>query len=240
MSLFEDIRFASRVLLKRRWMTAAAVVALALGIAANSAVFTFVNAVILRGVPFPDPDRVVAMGTRDARNRQMGVSYYDFLDWREAAKSFSDISLMAQPTFNVSEPGTPPERYNGAYVSASTFQLIGTQAQVGRGFIAEDDLDGARPVAVLGYSIWQSRYAGDPNVIGKTIRITDLLATVVGVMPPGMQFAPADDKGTPFYSSALGAPHPYLPDGAHFQLIMHHELAKALDDLSWFENDAKE
>ena len=83
-----------------------AVVALALGISANSAVFTFVNAVILRGVPFPDPERVVAMGTQDARNRQMGVSYYDFLDWREAARSFSDISLMAQPTFNVSEPGT--------------------------------------------------------------------------------------------------------------------------------------
>jgi predicted permease len=203
MSLFEDIRFASRVLLKRRWMTAAAVVALALGIAANSAVFTFVNAVILRGVPFPDPDRVVAMGTRDARNRQMGVSYYDFLDWREAAKSFSDISLMAQPTFNVSEPGTPPERYNGAYVSASTFQLIGTQAQVGRGFIAEDDLDGARPVAVLGYSIWQSRYAGDPNVIGKTIRINDLLATVVGVMPPGMQFPPNTDLWLPFGQATI-------------------------------------
>ena len=72
-------------------MTAVAVVALALGIGANSAVFTFVNAVILRGVPFPDPDRVVALGTQDARNRRFGVSYYDFLDWREAARSFSDI-----------------------------------------------------------------------------------------------------------------------------------------------------
>ena len=94
MSLFDDIRFAARVLVKRRWMTTAAVVALALGIAANSAVFTFVNAIIVRGVPFPDPDRVVTLGTRDTRNLQMGVSYYDFLDWREAAKSFSDMSLM--------------------------------------------------------------------------------------------------------------------------------------------------
>src|SRR5262245_26720870 len=143
MSILEDIRFAARVLYKRRWMTAVAVVALALGISANSAVFTFVNAVILRGVPFPEPDRVVALGTRDTRNREMNVSYYDFLDWRASSKSFSEMSLMAQPTFNVSEQGTAPERYNGAYVSANTFRLIGAQALLGRGFIAEDDLDGA-------------------------------------------------------------------------------------------------
>jgi predicted permease len=203
MSLIEDIRFAARVLLKRRLMTAVAVVALALGTSANSAVFTFVNAVIFRGIPFPDPDRVVALGTRDARNRQMGVSYYDFLDWREAAKSFSDMSLMGQTTFNVSEQGTPPERYNGAYVSANTFRLIGTQALVGRGFIPEDDLDGARPVAVLGYSIWQSRYAGDPNVLGKTIKVNDLLATVVGVMPPGMQFPPNTDLWLPLGQATI-------------------------------------
>ena len=203
MSLFDDIRFAARVLVKRRWMTTAAVVALALGIAANSAVFTFVNAIIVRGVPFPDPDRVVTLGTRDTRNLQMGVSYYDFLDWREAAKSFSDMSLMAQPSFNVSEPGTAPERYSGAYISTNAFHVIGTKALLGRGFIAEDDLDGARPVVVLGYSIWQSRYAGDPNVLGKTIKVNDLLATVVGVMPPGMQFPPNTDLWLPFGQATI-------------------------------------
>jgi len=203
MSLFDDIRFAARVLVKRRWMTTAAVVALALGIAANSAVFTFVNAIIVRGVPFPDPDRVVTLGTRDTRNLQMGVSYYDFLDWREAAKSFSDMSLIAQPSFNVSEPGTAPERYSGAYISTNAFHVIGTKALLGRGFIAEDDLDGARPVVVLGYSIWQSRYAGDPNVLGKTIKVNDLLATVVGVMPPGMQFPPNTDLWLPFGQATI-------------------------------------
>jgi len=203
MSLFDDIRFAARVLVKRRWMTTAAVVALALGIAANSAVFTFVNAIIVRGVPFPDPDRVVTLGTRDTRNLQMGVSYYDFLDWREAAKSFSDMSLMAQPSFNVSEPGTAPERYSGAYISTNAFHVIGTKALLGRGFIAEDDLDGARPVVVLGYSIWQSRYAGDPNVLGKTIKVNDLPATVVGVMPPGMQFPPNTDLWLPFGQATI-------------------------------------
>ena len=203
MSILEDIRFAARVLYKRRGMTAVAIIALALGIAANSAVFTFVNAVILRGVPFPDPDRIVVLRTQDARNRQMGVSYYDFLDWRAAARSFSDISLMGQPTFNVSEQGTSPERYNGAYVSANTFRLIGAQALLGRGFIPEDDLDGATPVVVLGYSIWQSRYAGEATVLGKTIKINDLLATVVGVMPPGMQFPPNTDLWLPLGQATI-------------------------------------
>jgi predicted permease len=203
MSILPDIRFAARLLIKGRWMTVVAIVALALGIGANAAVFTFVNAVILRGVPFHEPERVVALGTRDDRNRNLGVSYYDFLDWREAARSFSDTALMAQPAFNVSEQGTAPERYNGAYVSASAFRLIGAQALLGRGFIDEDDLDGAQPVVVLGYSMWQSRYAGDRGVLGKAIKINDLLATVVGVMPQGMQFPPNTDLWLPFGQATL-------------------------------------
>jgi putative ABC transport system permease protein len=203
MSILQDLHFATRLLIKGRWMTVVAVVALALGIGANSAVFTFVNAVILRGVPFPDPEQVVSLGTRDERNRNMGVSYYDFLDWREAARSFSEMSLMGQPPFNVSEQGTAPERYNGAYVSANTFRLIGAQALLGRGFIEEDDLDGARPVVVLGYSIWQSRYGGDTGVLGRTIKINDLLATVVGVMPQGMQFPPNTDLWLPLSQATV-------------------------------------
>jgi putative ABC transport system permease protein len=223
--MFQDIRFAARVLVKRRWMTAVAVVALALGISANSAVFTFVNAVILRGVPFPDPEQVVALGTQDARNRQLGVSYYDFLDWREAARSFSDIALMGQPPFNVSEQGTAPERYNGAYVSANTFRLIGAQALLGRGFIAEDDLDGARPVVVLGYSIWQSRYAGDSGVLGKTIKINDLLATVVGVMPPGMQFPPNTDLWLPLGQATINR-------GQSRQVRIYQVIARLADGVT--------
>ena len=201
--MLQDIRYAARMLVKWRWMTLVAVMALALGIGANSAVFTFVNAVLLRGVPFPDPDRVVSLGTRDARNRNQGVSYYDFLDWRETARSFSDISLMGQPTFNVSEQGTSPERYNGAYVSATTFRLIGAQALLGRGFIPEDDREGAAPVVVLGYGIWQSRYGGDRGVLGKTIKINDLQASVVGVMPQGQQFPPNTDLWLPLGQATI-------------------------------------
>jgi putative ABC transport system permease protein len=126
MSLLQDLRFAVRLLVKGRWFTLVASVALALGIAANTAVFTLVNAVLLRGLPFKAPDRLVALGTRDTRNRNLGVSFLDFEDWRASARSFSDVSLMGQPPFNVSEEGRPPERYAGAIVSANTFGSSGS------------------------------------------------------------------------------------------------------------------
>jgi hypothetical protein len=105
MSLLQDLRFAIRLLVKGRWFTLVAAAALAPDIAANSAVFTLVNAVLLRGVPFKNPEQIVALGTRDTRNRNLGVSFLDFQDWRVAARSFSDMSLFGQPPLNVSEEG---------------------------------------------------------------------------------------------------------------------------------------
>jgi predicted permease len=201
--ILQDVRLAVRLLIKGRWITIIAAVTIALGIGSNAAVFTFVNAVLLRGVPFPNPDAVVALGTRDAQNRTMGVSYYDFLDWQRSARSFSDMSLMGQPPFNVSEEGRPPEQYAGAYVSATTFRLIGERAIVGRTFLPEDDREGAAPVVVLGYGIWQSRYAGDPGVVGRTIRVNDLLVTVVGVMRQDMRFPPNTDLWLPLGQSTF-------------------------------------
>jgi hypothetical protein len=137
MSLFHDLRFAVRLLIKDRWFTLVAALALALGMAANNAVFTFVNAVLLRGIPFRNGHQIMSLGTRDARNRNLGVSFLDFEDWRASAKTFSDMTLMGQPTLNVSEEGRPPERYAGAVVSANLFRLIGEKPLLGPGFTAE-------------------------------------------------------------------------------------------------------
>src|SRR3954463_6322486 len=112
MTLLQDLRFAIRLLVKDRWFTLVAAVALALGIAANNAVFTFVNAVLIRGVPFKDGNRIVALGTRDTRNRNLGVSFLDFEDWRASVRSFSDLCLFGQPTLNISDVGRAPERYS--------------------------------------------------------------------------------------------------------------------------------
>ena len=108
MSLWYDLRFAVRLLIKNRWFTIVAATALALGIGVNTAVFTFVNAVLIRGLPFDDPDRIIALGTTDIRNRQLGVSRLDFEDWRESAKSFSALALMLGTSINVSDEGRPP------------------------------------------------------------------------------------------------------------------------------------
>jgi putative ABC transport system permease protein len=203
MSLLNDLRFAARLLIKDRWFTLVAAVALALGIAANNAVFTFVNAVLIRGVPFKNPGGIVALGTRDARNRDLGVSFLDFEDWRAQAHSFSDVTLIGQTTFNVSEEGRAPERYAGAYVSANMFRLIGEQPVFGRGFTPDDDRFGGPPDVVLGYGMWQTRYGGDRSIIGRSIKVNLLIATVVGVMPEGMKFPPNTDLWLPMGQATL-------------------------------------
>ena len=203
MSLWQDFRFAVRLLIKDRWFTLVAAVALALGIAANNAVFTFVNAVLIRGLPFKDGQRIMALGTRDARNRNLGVSWLDFVDWRDSTKTFSDLCLMGQPALNVSDEGRPPERYAGAVVSANLFKLVGVKPLLGLGFTPEDDKFGAPPRVVIGYGIWQTRYGGDPNIIGKTIRVDELLASVAGVMPEGVRFPPNTDLWLPMGQSTV-------------------------------------
>jgi len=188
MSLWQDVRFAVRLLVKNRWFTIVAATALALGIAVNTAVFTFVNAVLIRGLPFDDPGRIIAIGTTDARNRQLGVSRLDFIDWRDSAKSFAGLSLFLGASVNVSDEGRAPEQYQGVYQSANLFQLIGVRPAIGRDLRPDDDQPGAAPVAIIGGGMWKNRYGSDPNVIGRTIKENSIVVTVVGVMPPDMKF----------------------------------------------------
>jgi putative ABC transport system permease protein len=188
MSLWQDLRYAVRLLIKNRWFTIVAATALALGIGVNTAVFTFVNAVLIRGLPFDDPDRIIALGTTDIRNRQLGVSRLDFEDWRESSKSFSALALMLGTSINVSDEGRAPEQYPGVYQSANLFQLIGVRPALGRDFSAEDDKPGAPPVAIIGGGIWKNRYGSDPAVIGRTIKENSIAVTVIGVMPPDVKF----------------------------------------------------
>ncbi|MGH7343014.1 MAG: ABC transporter permease, partial [Candidatus Rokuibacteriota bacterium] len=152
-------------------------------------------------MPFKDADRIVLVTMRDARNRELGVSYLDLLDWRASARSFSSMALMSRLPFNVSEEDHAPDRYWGASVSSSLFQLLGEQPLIGRALTAEDDRAGAAPVVVLSYGMWQSRYGGEASVLGRTIRPNDLQATIVGVMKPGMQFPPNTELWLPLERS---------------------------------------
>jgi putative ABC transport system permease protein len=189
MGLWEDLRFAGRLLLKDKWFSLVAAVALALGIGVNATVFTFVNAVLIRGLPIADPDRTMAVDSYDrARSRGMGVSYLDYRDWRDNTRAFDAFGAYNGTIANLSDEGQPPERYNGSHVSANTFSVLGVRPVIGRDFVPDDDKTGAASVALLGHKVWVNRYGSNPSVIGKTVRINDNPTTIIGVIPEGFQF----------------------------------------------------
>ena len=189
MGLWQDFQFALRLLVKDKWFSVVAAGALALGIGVNATVFTFVNAVLIRGLPFTDSDRIMALDSRDpVRDRNMGVSYLDFKDWRAASKTFSDMAAFNGATMNLSDEGRAPERFQGAIVSSNTFGLIGQAPIIGRNFLPEDDRPGAAAVVMIGSGVWKSRYGGDRSIVGRTIRVNDAPSTVIGVMPEDFKF----------------------------------------------------
>jgi len=196
--LWQDVRFAARLLIKNGWFTLAAATALALGIGANVAVFTFVNAVLLRGLPFDEPDRIISLSVINARGQRSGVSYPEFGDWREQSQTMAELSAYVGANINVSEEGKAPEQYRGSYISANLFRLIGERPVLGRGFTDADDRKGAEPVALLTSGLWKNRYGSDPSILGRTIKANSKLVTIVGVMGPDMQFPNNDDLWIPF------------------------------------------
>src|SRR5688572_23620571 len=186
MNLWHDLRLAARRLAKDRGFAVVVIVTLALGIGANSTVFTVVNAALLRDLPFDAPDRIVSLGTRDTRTRLVpgpqgyrGVSYPEFQDWRDAARTFSGLAAYNDATMNVSDEGRTPERFRGTYISANGFRLIGQSPSMGRDFVPDDDRPGAPPVVMLSDGVWRSRYSGDPAVIGRTVRVNGVPSTVI-------------------------------------------------------------
>jgi predicted permease len=196
--MLQDLQFAIRLLVKDKWFTLVATLALSLGIGVNATVFTFVNAVLIRGLPVSDPDRVMALNSRDTvRDRQMGVSYLDFTDWRDATKTFSGLAAYNFSVMNLSEEGRAPERFSGTFISANAFRMLGQSPILGRDFLPEDDRPGAPAVVLLGGGVWKNRYGSDPGVIGRTVRVNDVPSVVIGVMPEGFKFPQNADVWQP-------------------------------------------
>jgi predicted permease len=185
-----DVRFGLRLLIKERWFTAAAVLVLSLAITANNAVFVLVNGFMLRDMPFADPDRIVTIlsSVGGSPRPNAFLSYLDFEDLSAGQRTFDGFAGVAETTMNVADEGRLPERAVGAFVSANAFDLIGHAPSLGRGFDARDDRPGAPPVVILGDALWRSRYAADPSVIGRSIRVNGVPSTVIGVMERGFGF----------------------------------------------------
>ena len=186
MSVWNDVRLAVRMLLRDRSFTLTASAALALGIAANSLVFTLVNGVLLRELPFHEPNRLMAIESRKSGNSN--VSYLDLRDLQGSVRTFSGIAGVDQASMHIADEAGAAERLTGAYVSANTFSLLGRRPVLGRDFRDEDDRPGAEPVALLGHLLWQRRYGGDAGVLGRSISVNGVPATVIGVMPEQFGF----------------------------------------------------
>lgn len=184
----QDLRFGVRMLGRDKRFTAAAVVALALGIAATNTIFVLINTALFKDLPFDHPRELVSISTADARGRAAGVSYADFVDWRRELHAFSSMGAHTQAATNVGDVDRAPERFRGAYVSADVFSMLRVQPMIGRVFRDDDDRAGATPVVVLGEYVWKNRYGSDPAVLGRVIRVNDLQSTVVGVMPANFAF----------------------------------------------------
>ncbi len=183
-----DVSFAARILRKNPGFSAAAITALALAVGVNATVFAIVNAIHLRGLPVEKPTRVVSVRfAPDDAGRDSGVSFRDFEDF-SLAEELESLAAFTRSTFTISGDERAPQQVQGLYISASGFRVLEVSPLIGRYFVPEDDQPAAPPVAVLGSTIWRSRFDADPGVIGRTIRVNGIDATVVGVMPEGFAF----------------------------------------------------
>jgi putative ABC transport system permease protein len=191
-TFWQDLRYGARILLKKRGFTIVAVITLGLGIGANTTMFSVINAVLLRPLPFKDPERLVHLDEKapKAGLETTGFSFPDFSDWRSRSRSFERMALYEQGSYTLASGKTTEraERVEGARVTASLFPLLGVEAANGRHFLEEEDKPGAAPVAIIGYGLWHRRFGGDPGVIGRAVLVDGESVNIVGVMPAGFSF----------------------------------------------------
>jgi predicted permease len=179
-SFLQDVRYGLRVLAKSPGFTAIAILTLALGIGANTALFSVVNGVLLNPLPFPNPDQLVALYSKTDTFNQSSVTYLNFLDWQKNNHSFSALCAFRSDNYNLTGTGEP-ERLHAHMVSADFFPMLGLQPLAGRTFRSEEDQPGASPVAVISDALWKRRFASSPDLLGKSITLNGKAHTIVGV-----------------------------------------------------------
>ena len=183
-TVWQDLRYGARILRKSPGLTAAAILTLALGIGATTAIFSVIEGVLLRPLPFAEPERIVGLRETLPDEGSIPIAYRTFTAWREQNTVFEEIAALHSSEVNLE--GDDPQRVASASVTPSYFAVMGTQPILGRAFLPEDALPGSERVVVLSYELWQSRFGGDRNLIGQQARIDGASFTVVGVMPPAL------------------------------------------------------
>jgi len=198
-TLVQDIRFAVRTLLKQPGFSSIVILMLALGIAANTAIFTLFNGLFLRPLPFPDPDRLVNLDERAPmwELEYTGANYTDFHTWREENTTFEGMGIWGGAAFNLTLDGQA-ERVSGAIVTHDVAGVLGIQPILGRNITPEDDVPDAPRVALLGYDLWQHRFGGDPTLVGTTLHLDGEPFEIIGVLPEEALFVGDADLWTAF------------------------------------------
>ncbi|HWF90009.1 MAG TPA: ABC transporter permease, partial [Pyrinomonadaceae bacterium] len=198
-NIIRDVSYSLRILIKNYAFTVVVIATLALGIGANTAIFSFANGILLRPLPYPQSERLVFLDETALKRGidSMAVSYPNFLDWREQNKVFEDIGVyFGANRFALSGAGEPVE-VRGSYISHGLFEILRVSPQLGRTFTADEDRPDEDAVVILGDSLWRKNFGGDPNIIGRKIMISNRARTVVGVMPPGFKFPQVSDMWVP-------------------------------------------
>lgn len=193
--MITDLKYALRMLLKAPAFTIIAIATLALGIGANSAIFSVIDTMLLRPLPFKDPDRIVTVWARSATDgsKQDAQSFPDYADFRDQSQSFTAMAAYTR-TGSVLNHGEESQALEGNAVTSDIFEVLGVPALLGRTYTREDDKEGAEPVVVLTHQFWKRAFGGDPRIVGQQITLSAKSITVIGVMPPGWKFPIEDER----------------------------------------------
>jgi putative ABC transport system permease protein len=210
--LLQDVRYACRSLRKSPGFAAAAVLTLALGIGANTAIFSVVEGVLLAPLPFREPDRLFMVAEISLTlKRDMSVSYPDSLDWQRAARSFQQMALIRwSQGYDLTSPGTP-EHLDGKQISAGFFSTLGVKPVLGREFSPQEDRHHGTPVVIISHRLWRNRFAGSPTLLGHSITLDGVDYTIVGVLPPEFRLW-ADTINDDIYTPLGQVDSPFVND----------------------------
>jgi predicted permease len=181
-NLVQDLRYGLRMLVKSPGFTAVAVLTLALGIGANTAIFSVVNAVLLKPLPFRDSNRLMVLSEANPRQPHVSVAYPNYFDWRKQNHVFEEMASFQPMDFNLAGVNEP-ENIGGSAISSNLFRTLGVSPLLGRGFLPEEEKKGAAPVVILTYGLWQRRFGGEVSAVGRTLTLDGKVYTVVGVLP---------------------------------------------------------
>src|SRR6266511_4773817 len=180
--MFQDLRYGVRMLLKNPGFTAGVVLTLALGIGANAALFSVVNGVLLNTLPFPQPERLIALNQSKPNFPRGAIPYPNFRDWQRENQTFAAMAISRRASFSLLGAGEP-EQVDGRWVSASFFSVLGVKPLLGRDFASGEDERGAGPVALISAALWQRKFSASPAVLGQSLTLDDKSYTIVGVLP---------------------------------------------------------